>query len=390
MARALNVIDADGHITEPADLWETYIDPRFRADCPKIFFEPGGVERFRVDDQLSFSTEVRPLKTSIASSTAFGLRDGAVDWDRSYLEGEKGGFDPHERIKWMDAEGFDGTVLFPTMALIAIWEQRDPRRIAAVTDAYNRFVVDFCAPYPDRLFGAACLPMASVEDAIRQVRTARKAGMRVACVRPNPVDGKALHHPDFYPVWEACQEEDLAIAVHGTAGRQNLGYDRFASSDLSTQAGVRTRHAVGSYAIEHCFTHTAEMMAAVTSFVLAGVCDRFPRLRVGFIEAGGAWLPGYVDRMDRHFDDAGQNDTGLKTRPSGIFQRQCFTGFEPIETSIKVLAEHFGPSKLMLSTDYPHSDGFPHSLKALKSLNLPADVEADLCSAGMKAWLRLD
>jgi len=29
MSRAYNVIDADGHILEPLDLWDRYMDPKF-------------------------------------------------------------------------------------------------------------------------------------------------------------------------------------------------------------------------------------------------------------------------------------------------------------------------------------------------------------------------
>ena len=62
--------------------------------------------------------------------------------------------------------------------------------------------------------------------------------------------------------------------------------------------------------------------------------------------------------MDRHFDDQGFNDSGLKTRPSELFQRNCWISFEPVEGSIKVLADYIGPHKIMWATDYPHPDGF--------------------------------
>src|SRR5205814_1256128 len=124
-----------------------------------------------------------------------------------------------------------------------------------------------------------------------------------------------------------------------------------------------------------------------TSFVMGGICDKFPRLRVAFIEAGGAWLPGYVDRMDRHFDDVSANDLDITTRPSEIFERQCFASFEPVEGCIKVLAEHFGPNKLMAATDYPHSDGFPDTLKKIKAMGLKPEVEKAVLSAGVKEWL---
>jgi predicted TIM-barrel fold metal-dependent hydrolase len=62
--------------------------------------------------------------------------------------------------------------------------------------------------------------------------------------------------------------------------------------------------------------------------------------------------------MDRHFDDQGFNNPGLKTRPSELFRRDCWISFEPVEGSISVLADYTGPHKIMWATDYPHSDGF--------------------------------
>jgi hypothetical protein len=62
--------------------------------------------------------------------------------------------------------------------------------------------------------------------------------------------------------------------------------------------------------------------------------------------------------MDRHFGDQGLNSSGLKTRPSELFKRNCWISFEPVEGSLSVLADYIGPHKIMWATDYPRSDGF--------------------------------
>ena len=67
------------------------------------------------------------------------------------------------------------------------------------------------------------------------------------------------------------------------------------------------------------------------SMIWGGVCERHPKLRVGFLESGGGWIAPWLDRMDRHFDDKGFNDSGLKMRPSELFQRNCWISFEPVE-----------------------------------------------------------
>ena len=85
----------------------------------------------------------------------------------------------------------------------------------------------------------------------------------------------------------------------------------------------------------HIISHTMEMMLAAMSVIWGGVCDRHPRVRIGFLESGGGWIAPWLDRMDRHFDDQGFNDSGLSMRPSELFRRNCWISFEPVEGSLE-------------------------------------------------------
>jgi predicted TIM-barrel fold metal-dependent hydrolase len=377
--------DADGHVTEPGDLWENYIAPKYRDTCPKITFQPDGTATFRIDDRITVEDRVRPRRPSFATINNFGARTGEISLDQTFLEGERGGFDPSARLAWMDREGFDATILYPTTALGLSHVIVDVNRQEAVANAYNRWLADFCKTSPTRLFGAALLPTLTTEAALSEIQHAKKLGLNAIVMKPNPVLDHPLHDPYFYPIWQRCQDVNLAVAIHGLATPGNLGMDRFNSQSTSLADGA-IKAKCQSFSVEHCFVHTAEMMAAATSLILGGVCDRFPKLRVAFVESGAAWMPGYVDRMDRHFDDRGMNDTGLTTRPSEIFSRQCFIAFEPVEKSIALLAESFGAGKLMVASDYPHGDGFPNAVKTVQAMNLKPDVKANLLSAGFKQW----
>ena len=161
MASEYNVIDADGHILEPPDLWERYIDPKYRDHCPKLVIDGEGNESFFVDESFDFGLRRRgkePATLGVLGS--IGSRDGEVDTRMPYLEGRKGGFDPHARIVDMDREGIDAAFLYPSLGLF-LGGMKDPDAAAAACRAYNRWLADYCKPYPDRLFGAAMLPMQS-------------------------------------------------------------------------------------------------------------------------------------------------------------------------------------------------------------------------------------
>jgi len=120
---------------------------------------------------------------------------------------------------------------------------------------------------------------------------------------------------------------------------------------------------------------------------------RHPKLRVGFLESGGGWIAPWLDRMDRHFDDQGFNDSGLKTRPSELFQRNCWISFEPVEGSIKVLAEYIGPHKILWATDYPHRDGFfPGAPQMIKDrlIGAPPEVTHQVLAGGAMGFYGLN
>ncbi len=337
MSRTYNIIDADGHVLEPLDMWDQYLDPAFLERAPRLFVDSDGKERLRVEDKVLGGPRGFGFVGAIQSRVE-GVRE-----DMKYIEGQKGGFDPHARIADLDLDDIDAVFLYPTLGLFSGAVQ-DPQLAAAMCRAYNRWLADYCAPYPDRLFGVAMLPMQSIELAIEEMHFARhELGMCGGFLRPNPYNDRMIGHLDYDPFWAAAQELDFCIGIHegGASGMPTVGIDRFESR------GAR-----------HIISHTMEMMLACMSVIWGGVCDRFPDIRVAFLESGGGWITPWLDRMDRHFDDKGFNDSGLSMRPSEFFQRNCWISFEPVEDSLTVLADYIGPHKILWATDYPHPDGF--------------------------------
>src|SRR6266852_2424862 len=341
MSRSYNLIDADGHVLEPFTLWNDYMDPQYRERAPKLVKDKNGKERLLLEEKILGS------QAGFGGIGGVGARQGVVKADAmEYKDGRKGGFDPHARIPDMDRDGIDAAYLYPSLGLFA-GAVTDPAFAAAMCRAYNRWLADYCKPYPDRLFGIAMLPMQSVEAAIQEMRFARK-------------------------------ELDFCIGIHegGNSGMPTVGVDRFDGRGA-----------------QHIISHTMEMMLACMSMIWGGVCERHPKLRVGFLESGGGWIAPWLDRMDRHFDDQGFNDSGLKTRPSELFRRNCWISFEPVEGTIAGLAEYIGPNKILWATDYPHRDGFfpcaPEMLKE-RMKGLSAEAQRKIMAGGAMGFYGLN
>ena len=304
MGRTYNVIDSDGHVLEPQHFWREYIDPQYRDRAPDLIVDDNGKERLLIEGKLFGPPAGLGLIGAIGVRECVDgkwLHAPKVPIDMKYTQGRKGGFDPHARIPDMDLDGIDAAFLYPSLGLFA-GALADPQLATAPSRAYNRWLADYCRPYPDRLFGVAMLPMQSIELAVEEMRYARNAlGMRAGFLRPNPYNNRMLGDPDYDIFWAEAQELDFSIGIHeGTGGMPAVGVDRFQS-----------------FGARHMVSHTMEMMLAALSIIWGGVCERFPKVRIGFLESGGGWMAPWLDRMDRHFEDKGLfNDSSLTMPPS--------------------------------------------------------------------------
>ena len=117
--------------------------------------------------------------------------------------------------------------------------------------AYNRWLADYCKPYPERLFGAAMLPMQTIEGAVQEtIYAAKELGFRCGFIRPNPYNGRVLHDTEYDALWTVAQDLGFSIGIHGgsESGQPTLAMERFTEG----------------LAVRHCVAHTFEMMAAAT------------------------------------------------------------------------------------------------------------------------------
>lgn len=372
MARTYGVIDADGHVLEPSDMWLNYIDPKFRDRAPQLVTDEKGNEFFRAGDQPltkggSMGEGERPRK--LGTLGGITLQGAPELRERSYGDSEEGGHNPHVRIKDMDADGIDAAFLYPTLGLM-LGAIKDPELSAACCRAYNRWLAEYCAPYPDRLFGAALVPLADVDLAIEELKHAvTEYGFKSFFMRPNPYNGRRIQDPRNYPLWEVAQELGVAVGIHeGTSlGQPTLGEERF---------DTFTNH--------HIVSHTMEMMAAMVAMIMCGVCSKFPNLRVAFLEAGGGWIAGWLDRMDRHFKNKATGDLEIDELPSDVFRRQCFIAFEPVEHSLPLLADYVGSDRIVWASDYPHFDGFIHGPDMIRRMGMSTETTANVLAGGAK------
>jgi uncharacterized protein len=248
--------------------------------------------------------------------------------------------DARIQVADMEPEGIDLAILFPTTGL-SMGEVREPDLAIALSRAYDDWIADYCRAAPDRLKGVALLQLLDPEEAA--VELERAVG-RLGLVG----GGGAGLHPLRAP------QPRRARRRPGLCRRRA---PRRAHRHPRQRRPPRSIERFGRFVQVHTFSHVPEQMAAVTATVLGGVFERFPRLRMGFMEAGCGWLPFWLEHMDEEFELRRSEAPELTARPSEYLTcGRAFFGVEPEERLIALAAEMVGDGQLLYASDYPHWD----------------------------------
>jgi predicted TIM-barrel fold metal-dependent hydrolase len=373
------VIDCDGHILEPPDLWERYIDPKYRDRAMRIRVGDDGFEYLEIDRKRAKMTQPGVLGSlggmGKRVEEAKRLREAAMRGEGTrpedvravqpkpedtYLKGAAfGTMDMKERLQLLDQEGMAKAILYPTIGLLWEAELFDAELSAAYCRAYNRWIADFCRDSGGRLIPIAHLSLGDPAEAARELERAVKDGCKGAFVCPFTITRVPHGDPAHDRVFAAAQDLDVPLAIHPTFEPVPFGihhrYDNFqwAAWYYDLFAGQGVQHAFGT-------------------FFQFGVFDRFPKLRVVVLEAQAGWIGYFLDRGDAIFNGTTLGATvRLKEKPSYYFKRQCWISADPDERTIASLMPLVGEDKFFWASDYPHPDHPGNYLEELKGLVAP-------------------
>lgn len=350
------VMDSDLHVMEPPDLWQRYIEPAY-ADRAPI----GMTGHVR---DLGIQVEGRRLPKARSTSPAFAaLREQIIR--EKYSQAIARDFDPASQVAAMDTEGIDAAVLYPTRGLFVLGvDGMDPGLAAAISRAYNNWLYDFCQQAPDRMYGAAMVPPHDVELAVAEARRAVQAlGFKAVFLRPNHVNGRRWSDPYYDPLWAECQ--DLGVPV---------GFHEGGKVDLPQPA---LHDFVPTFTMNNTLSLPLANMLTLADMLYGGVFERFPRLKVAYLEANCSWVPWLLWRMGEYMELTGRAEyPELRLAPIEYFRRQCYASVECDEVTARHLPEYGLEDTAVFSTDYPHLDvKYPHAVDSFLELPFPEEVK---------------
>lgn len=349
MAKDL-VIDADGHCHEPEDLTK-WMPKEMAHLAPNRVTDSSGYVHMMVEGRLA------------------GRRRWGGGADRGevfspHIERSRAGMtDPLKRLPDMDEEGIDVAVIFGTGIALMVNGMADKPLAGVICHAVNRWLVEeYLAPDPKRLKGVGLIPVQDPQLAVKELEFIAKHKCIVSAMLPTNVYGINLGHRMFDPVYAAAQEMNIPLSVHP-------------QTEHDGQYGVWGVMGAGSermekYSYVHMTSFPFELMIALMHMIGEGVFDRYPKLKVGFMEGACGWLPFWSERMDEHFYKLKPQWPLLKRKPSEIIRSSqvCFT-CEPEETILPYVLDDMGITQVMYASDYRHWDSeYPDSVKEVKKI----------------------
>jgi predicted TIM-barrel fold metal-dependent hydrolase len=240
------------------------------------------------------------------------------------------------------ALGIDYQVVFPTPMLL-LGLHPDPQVEKELAWAYSRWFTEEILPHDPGIKHLVYLPFHDPEASLRAVeRFADVPGVIGFTVTSTRY--AAVHDNQYMRLYDALQERDMPLAFHAAFNQQERmfeGMNRFLSV-----------HALG---------FVVNTLVHATNIVINGILERFPALRVIWVESGLAWVPFLMQRLDDEYMKRTNEAPLLRARPSEYMAERFYYTSQPIElehrealalTMKMIRAE----TQLLYASDYPHWD----------------------------------
>ncbi|MDA8048119.1 MAG: amidohydrolase family protein [Actinomycetota bacterium] len=367
------VFDADNHYWEPSDAFTRHRDPRF-ADRGVVLREVAGKPRYFFGDRIHpivpgpGDVHMRPRPGALYEYFQ-GRSDKARVGDELACEvpaEHPEWFDRDARLAAMDAQGLEAAWMFPSQGVCMEGPmQPDIDASVEVLRAFNRWLdEDWGFAYRDRIFGVPFLTLSDLDRAVAELEWCTERGARIITIRNGPVftrsGTRSPADPMFDPFWARVQEAGVVVTAHagfedgyvdvtdavaatwGTGGNQSL---LAADGDAADGVAGLTYHLMKHRLIQDF----------ATVVVAHKLFERFPRLRLAYVENGADWVRPVLHTLQMLH---GQNPGMFRSNPAEQFIDHCWVA-PFVEDDVEDLARYLPVERILFGSDWPHAEGLP-------------------------------
>jgi predicted TIM-barrel fold metal-dependent hydrolase len=354
MLQEQKLYDADAHVELSPRMWETLDKPYFpRRPRPVWVGDNQGMGTW--NNGWLVEGQMHPHPFGPGSQPGSMPRKMIKDFSPNSEIPEfpiSGGdlSDPEARLRDLAELGIDIQFLFPTTLYARMTS--DPGFEAALYRAYNRYMGRQCKSYSRQLKWAALLPLRDARKGCEAVAEMVDLGASAAVVF-GTVGDRLLSNPSFMPVWDEFSRTRLPLCVH-----MGMSYSPF--EQLSQN--IFDAHIIGM-----CLP----ALLAFAAIVGHGMLDRYPELKVAFLEFGAEWILYMVGRMDHYLPiDKGRQMPVTDGMPRDSIKDyaksgRIFVGGEADDVHLLQEIDLLGENQILYSSDFPHPEARENSAKQI-------------------------
>ena len=383
------LFDADNHYWETSDAFTRHRDPKFKDRGIQVK-EVEGVVRYVVDgvatEWLPGPADVhpRPLPGAFLDYFKGGTsREAFLSGFTASPADHPDWFERDARLKVMDAQGLEAAWLFPSQGVVLEpLLHSDVEAAIECYRAFNRWLEEqWGFAYRDRIFAVPYITMCDPETTLRELEWCLGRGARVIHIRHGAAftrEGKrSPADPIFDRFWALAEEAGIVVASHDgndeTYGPVHEAMSNawgesymtgIAPGDTQHQGQASTFSGLTKNRLVHDFAYV---------LVAHRLFERFPKLKIAYIENGCAWVPSLLNALDY----LGHGE-GFKSNPRDQFIEHCWVA-PFVEEDVAELARHLPTERILFGSDWPHGEGFP----------VPSDFLANVAGFSAKDQQRI-
>lgn len=276
-------------------------------------------------------------------------------------------WDPIERIEEYAQFNTQVQVVCTIPVLFSYWAK--PQHGLEISEFLNDHIAQLVADHPRQYIGLGTLPMQDIDLAIKELERCKHIGLVGIQIGSN-INDKNLSEPEFFPLFEAFQELDMALFVHPW---NMMGFDSMRKYWLPWLVGM-----------------PAETSRAICSMIFSGVFEKLPHLRVCFAHAGGSFLPT-IGRIEHGYNcrpDLVAIDNDVNPREYlGKFWVDCITHDAKM---LQYVLDVAGEDKVTLGSDYPFPLGDLEIGTFIEEMDLPITTVQKIFADNTLDWLGLN
>jgi aminocarboxymuconate-semialdehyde decarboxylase len=238
----------------------------------------------------------------------------------------------------------------------------------AAIHSLNGHIAEIVDRYPKRFIGLGTLPMQDPNMAIKELPRCKEIGLAGVEIGSHVNDWN-LNDPNVFPVFEACQDLEMAVFVHP--------WDMMGKSKMER------------YWLPWLVGMPAETSLAICSMIFGGVFERLPRLRVAFAHGGGSF-PATIGRVEHGFNvrpDLCAIDNNVN--PRDYLGKFWIDSLVHDPTVLDYVVNLMGEDRVALGTDYPFPLGELQPGNLIHSMPWTDEKKEKLLSGAALQWLNL-